>query len=54
MTHGLVEVGTEISCNWEDSEKILGVDALRGCPIMGLKLYSTGGPIKGKLVGSGS
>ena len=54
VTHRLVEVGTEISRNWEDREKILGVDAFRGCPVMGSKLYSAGGPIAGKLVGSGS
>ena len=54
VTHGLVEVGTKISRNWEDCEKISGVDAFRGCPVMGSKLYSAGGPIAGKLVGSGS
>ena len=48
MTHGLTNVGSETSRDWEDHEKTLGVDALRGCPIMGLKLYSTGRPIKGK------
>ena len=54
ITHGLVEVGIEISRNWEDHEKISGVDALRGCPVMGSKLHTAGGPIAGKLVGSGS
>ena len=54
VTHGLVEVGAKISCNWEDHEKISGVDAFRGRPVMGSKLYSAGGPIAGKLVGSGS
>ena len=42
VTHGLVEVGSEASCGWEDSENISGVDAFRGCPVMGSKLYPTG------------
>ena len=54
MTHGLVEVGSETSHGWEDSEKMSGIDALRGHPIMGSKLYSAGRPIAGKLAGSGS
>ena len=54
MTHGLEEVGSETSRGWEDSEKTSGVDALRGRPVIGSKLYSVGGPITGKLVGSGS
>ena len=54
VTHGLVEVGTKISHNWEDREKISGVDAFRGHPVMGSKLYPAGRPIAGKLVGSGS
>ena len=54
VTHGLEEVGSEISRGWEDSKKTSGVDALRGRPIIGSKLYSIGGPITGKLVGSGS
>ena len=48
VTHGLEEVGSE------DREKTSGVDALRGRPMMGLKLYSAGGPITGKLAGIGS
>ena len=44
VTHGLVEVGSETSCGWEGSEKTSGVDALRGHPIMGSKLYSAGRP----------
>ena len=54
VTCGLVGVGSETSCGWEDCEKILGVDAFRGRPVMGSKLYSTGGPIIGKLVGNSS
>ena len=54
VTCELDEVGSETSRGWEDSEKTSGVDALRGHPIIGLKLYSVGGPITGKLVGSGS
>ena len=54
VTHGLVEVGSETSHGWEDSEKMSGVDALRGRPVMGSKLYSAGRPIMGKLAGSGS
>ena len=54
VTHGLAKVGSETSRGWEDSEKTSGVDALRGHPIMGSKLYSAGRPIVGKLAGSGS
>ena len=54
VTHRLTKVGSKTSRGWEDHEKTSGVDAFRGCPIMGSKLYSAGGPIKGKLVGSGS
>ena len=54
VTCGLMNVGSKTSRDWEDHEKTSGVDALRGCPIMGSKLYSAGRPIKGKLVGSGS
>ena len=54
VTHRLAEVGSETSHGWEDSEKTSGVDTLRGRPIMGSKLYSAGGPIAGKLAGSGS
>ena len=54
VTHGLMEVGSETSHDWENHEKTSGVDALKGRPVMGLKLYSTGGPIAGKLAGTGS
>ena len=54
VTHGLMEVGSETSCDWENHEKTSGVDALRGCPVMGSKLYSAGRPITGKLAGIGS
>ena len=54
VTHGLMEVGSETSHNWENCDKTSGVDALKGCPMMGLKLYSAGGPITGKLAGIGS
>ena len=53
VTHRLMKVGSETSCDWEDREKTSGVDTFRGHPVMGSKLYSAGGPIKGKLVGSG-
>ena len=54
VTHRLTEVGSETSHDWENCEKTSGVDALKGRPVMGLKLYSTGGPIAGKLAGTGS
>ena len=46
-----MEVGAETSCRLEDRERISGVDAFRGCPVMGSKLYSVGGPITGKAGG---
>ena len=54
VIHRLVEAGGETSHGWEDREKISEVDAFRGHPVMGLKLYSVGGPIIGKLVGNSS
>ena len=54
MTHGLTGVGSEASRDWGNHEKTSGVDALRGRPVMGSKLYSAGGPITGKLAGIGS
>ena len=54
VTHGLTEVGRETSRDWENREKASGVDALRGRPVMGLKLYLADGPITGKLAGIGS
>ena len=50
----LVEVGNEASCGWEDSGYVSRINAFRGHPVMGSKLYSTGRPIKGKLVGKSS
>ena len=54
VTCGLVEVGSETSRGWEDGENISGVDAFRGCPVMGWKLYPMGRPTVGKLVGNSS
>ena len=54
VTRRLTEVGSETSHDWENREKTSGVDALRGRPMMGSKLYSAGGPIAGKLAGIGS
>ena len=54
VTHGLTEVGSETSRDWGNREKTSGVDALRGHPVMGSKLYSAGKPIAGKLAGIGS
>ena len=53
VTHRLTKVGSETSCDWDNCEKT-GVDALKGRPMMGSKLYSAGGPIAGKLAGTGS
>ena len=50
----LVEVGNETSRGWEDSGYVSGINAFRGHPVMGSKLYCTGGPIEGKLVGRSS
>ena len=54
VTHGLVEVGNETSCGWEVREYVSGINTFRGHPVMGLKLYYTGMPIVGKLVGKSS
>ena len=54
VTHRLTEVGSETSRDWENRKKASGVDTLRGCPMMGSKLYSADGPIAGKLAGIGS
>ena len=53
VTHGLTKVGSETSRDWDNHEKT-GVDTLKGRPMMGSKLYSAGGPIAGKLAGTGS
>ena len=50
VTHGLVEVRN----SWEGGEYVFGINAFRGHPVMGSKLYSTGIPIIGKLVGKSS
>ena len=47
-------VRNEISHGWEGAEYVLGVNVFRGHPIMGSKLYSTGIPITGKVVGKSS
>ena len=54
VTHGLMGVGSEASRDWGNRERTSDVDALRGRPVMGSKLYSAGGPIAGKLAGIGS
>ena len=45
VTCGLVEVGNETSRGWEDRGYVSGINAFRGHPVMGSKLYSTGIPI---------
>ena len=42
VTHGLTGVRSEASRDWENHERTSGVDALRGRPVMGSKLYSLG------------
>ena len=54
VMHRLVEVGNETSHDWEDSGYVSGINAFKGHPVMGLKLYSAGRPIIGKLVGKSS
>ena len=54
VTRGLTGVESEVSHDWGNCERTSGVDALRGYPVMGSKLYSAGGPIAGKLAGIGS
>ena len=54
VMHGLVEFGNETSRGWDDREYVSGINAFRGHPVMGLKLYSAGMPIVGKLVGKSS
>ena len=54
VTRGLMGVGSEASRDWENCERTSGVDALRGHPVVGSKLYSPGRPIAGKLAGIGS
>ena len=51
VMRGLVEVRNETSRGWEGGEYVFGINAFRGHPVMGLKLYSAGMPIIGKLVG---
>ena len=43
MTRGLMKVGSETSRDWDKLEKT-GVDALKGRPVMGSKLYSQADP----------
>ena len=42
VTRGLTGVRSEASRDWENRERTSGVDALRGRPVMGSKLYSLG------------
>ena len=42
VTRGLTGVKSEASRDWENRERTSGVDALRGHPVMGSKLYSLG------------
>ena len=51
MMHGLVGVRNETSSGWEGGEYVFGINASRGHPVMGSKLYSAGIPTVGKLVG---
>ena len=52
--HGLVGVRKIMPSGWEGRECVLRMDALRGHPVMGSKLYATGTPTIGKLVGKSS
>ena len=51
VMHGLVGVRNETSSGWEGGEYVFRINAFRGHPVMGSKLYSTGIPTIGKLVG---
>ena len=51
VMHGLVGVKNDAPSGWEGREYVLGINAFRGHPVMGLKLYSVGIPTMGKLVG---
>ena len=51
VMHRLVGVRNKTSSGWEGGEYVFGINAFRGHPVMGLKLYSTGIPTVGKLVG---
>ena len=44
---GLVGVENDTPSGWEGREYILEINSFKGCPIMGLKLYSMGVPIMG-------
>ena len=54
VMHGLVEVRNETSHGWEGGEYVSRINAFRGHPVIGSKLYSTSVPIVGKLVGKSS
>ena len=51
VMHGLVGVRNNAPSGWEGREYVLGINAFRGRPVMGSKLYSVGIPTVGKLVG---
>ena len=51
---GLVGVINDTPSGWEVREYVLSFNTFRGHPVMGLKLYSAGRPIMGKLVGKSS
>ena len=52
--HGLVGVKKDAPSGWEGREYVLGIDAFRGHPVMGSKLYFMGVPTGGKLVAKSS
>ena len=47
VMHGLVGVRNKTSSGLEGGEYVFGINTFRGCPVMGLKLYSTGIPTIG-------
>ena len=49
--HGLVGVRNDAPSGWEGREYVLRINAFRGHPVMGSKLYSVGIATVGKLVG---
>ena len=51
VMHRLVGVRNDTPSGWEGREYVLGINAFRGRPVMGSKLYSVGIPTMGKLVG---
>ena len=51
VMHRLVGVRNKTSSGWEGREYVFGINTFSSHPVMGLKLYSTGIPTIGKLVG---